>query len=143
MTALWFSTNDDRPDHVSALLDQTLCSLNQTGERFLQESKRIQAYVDMIEAEEQMATKDGRSRYRIYLDLLENFIATDPQFTTAADVLARIRGDEAAAAFTAARDRGDAVTVEMLSFFQEEGIRGLNVFQCFNDFVAVNWRSSG
>jgi hypothetical protein len=86
---------------------------------------------------------DGRTRYRIYLDLLENFIATDPQFTTAADVLARIRGDEAAAAFTAARDRGDAVTVEMLSFFQEEGIRGLNVFQCFNDFVAVNWRSSG
>lgn len=57
MIALWFATNDDCPDHVSALLDQTLCSLNQTRERFLQESKRIQAYVDMIEAEEQLTTK--------------------------------------------------------------------------------------
>ncbi|KAJ9108765.1 hypothetical protein QFC21_000085 [Naganishia friedmannii] len=136
-------TKEDCSVHISALLDQTLDSISQTREKFLQESKRIQAYVDLVEVEERTTTTQPRTRCQIFLDLLQGFITTHPQYATPQAVLARIRGDEAAAALTIARDRGDVVTVDMLSFFQEEGIRGLNVFECFNDFVAVNWRTSG
>ncbi|KAI5454686.1 hypothetical protein NCC49_003576 [Naganishia albida] len=133
-----FPQHSPDSESVAAILPRLLETLEYTSERFRGEERKFakSAWV-AIQAMSKAGPTGGESpqNFSILITTLLNEFAAETN-TTFPEIMAQIRGDVAHDHLKRSRESRADVTMDMVSYYQIESERGLDLYKRLNDFIS-------